>query len=123
VNGGATRPLRIGLGVHGGVARGVRGSVGHGIGGPGFQACVCQLLPGMFWLTENVNMGECAWWFDAGYPTMFDATCTHHSCSAPERDLLGPSSHSGSWAGPDPLPPHPVPSVLALTIPRAAGHW
>jgi hypothetical protein len=35
------------------------------------------LATGMFWLTENVNMGACSWWFDAGYPATFDATCTH----------------------------------------------
>ncbi len=31
----------------------------------------------LFWLTENVGMGLCQWWFGAGYPSTFDASCTH----------------------------------------------
>jgi hypothetical protein len=57
---------------------------GNFVGAGGGDLCTSHtmygtyaLIPGMFWLTENVNMGLCAWWFDAGYPTTFDASCTH----------------------------------------------
>jgi hypothetical protein len=36
-----------------------------------------RLSPGLFQLTTNVGMGLCHWWFDAGYPAKFDASCTH----------------------------------------------
>jgi hypothetical protein len=36
-----------------------------------------RLSPNLFQLTTNVNMGQCQFWFSAGYPTHFDASCTH----------------------------------------------
>jgi hypothetical protein len=35
-----------------------------------------RLSPGLFQLTTNVGKGGRDWWFDAGYTTTFDATCT-----------------------------------------------
>ncbi|HET6282787.1 MAG TPA: hypothetical protein VFH73_17620 [Polyangia bacterium] len=36
-----------------------------------------RLSPGLFQLTSNFNMGLCDWWYSAGYPATFDATCAH----------------------------------------------
>ena len=34
---------------------------------------------GMFQLTSNIGLGSCAWWYTAGFPAVFDATCNHLS--------------------------------------------
>jgi hypothetical protein len=57
---------------------------GNFVGGPlGSNLCAShtmygtyRLSPGLFQLTTNVGMGACDWWFDAGYPATFDASCT-----------------------------------------------
>ena len=59
--------------------------LGNFVGGvPGTDLCsshtmygTYRLSPGLFQFTENYDMGGCAWWFDAGFMTSFDATCTH----------------------------------------------
>ncbi|MGH7435091.1 MAG: hypothetical protein ACRENE_05395 [Polyangiaceae bacterium] len=57
---------------------------GNFVGGPlGSDLCTShtmygtyRLSPGMFQLTENIGMGGCAWWFDAGMmPAVFGASC------------------------------------------------
>ncbi len=60
-------------------------ALGNFVGGPpGEDLCMShtmygtyRLSPGLFQITENIGMGVCKWWFDAGYPAAFDATCTH----------------------------------------------
>jgi hypothetical protein len=57
---------------------------GNFVGGPpGADLCAghtmsgtYRLSPGLFQLTENVGMGRCDWWFDAGYPATFNADCS-----------------------------------------------
>ena len=46
---------------------------------PGSEVCAdteqygtYQLTPGMFELTSNVGLGQCAWWFSAGYQATFE---------------------------------------------------
>jgi hypothetical protein len=60
---------------------------GNFVGGPpGSDLCAShtmygtyRLSPGLFQITENIGMGLCHWWFDAGYPGGFDGTCTQLS--------------------------------------------
>ena len=60
-------------------------AMGNFVGGPlGSNLCAAhtmygtyRLTPGLFQLTSNIGMGACHWWFDAGYPAIFDASCTH----------------------------------------------
>jgi hypothetical protein len=60
---------------------------GNFVGGPlGSDLCAAhtmygtyRLSPGLFQLTSNVGMGQCQWWFDAGYPATFDASCNQLS--------------------------------------------
>ena len=62
-------------------------ALGNFVGGPpGADLCsshtmygTYRLSSGMFQITENVGMGVCQWWFDAGYSATFDATCTQLS--------------------------------------------
>ena len=46
-------------------------------GGPPAMYGTYRLSPGLFQLTTNVGLGQCAWWFSAAYPTTFDESCTH----------------------------------------------
>ena len=58
-------------------------AAGNFVGGPvGSDLCAAhtmygtyRLSPGLFQFTSNVGMGQCDWWFDAGYPATFSSGC------------------------------------------------
>ena len=37
------------------------------------------LSGGLFELTTNIGLGSCQWWYTAGFPAVFDASCDHLS--------------------------------------------
>jgi hypothetical protein len=72
-------------------------SLGNFVGGPaGVDLCTShtmygtyRLTSGLFQLTQNVGMGMCDFWFDAGYVAAFDSTCSHMTITQMWDDCTG----------------------------------